>query len=118
MTTKFTKSEIFTVYNQLKSLARKDGDAKKIDRLNKALGILMSNSYYDGDKSTYSPSAESCGCKDWEFHYAARRAYTGPCKHMLAELMISMILERREAHNVTAKPVVEAPKFQHKYVLF
>ncbi len=117
MTTKFTKSEIFVAYNQLKAIAKRDGDTKKIDRLNKALGILMSNNYY-ADKEAYSPSIGSCGCKDWEFNYSKKRAYTGPCKHMLAELMIQMILDRREAHNVTAKLVIDAPKFQHKYVMF
>lgn len=115
---KFTKSEIFSIYNKLKSLARKDGDLKKIDRLNKALGILMSNSYYSGDKKNYSPTSFTCGCKDWEFHHAARRGYTGPCKHMLTETMIEMIMERRETHNVSAKPAEIVASFKHKYILF
>jgi hypothetical protein len=95
-----TKSEVFTVYNKARAAARKAGDLKKIERLNKALGILLSKSYYQDEKAAYSPTFYTCGCKDWQFKNAARRAYTGPCKHMLAELLMLDILARRDAHTL------------------
>jgi len=96
-----TKSEIFTAYNKLRAAARKAGDVKRIERLNKALGILQSKDYYQGERAEYDPCLYSCGCKDWEFKNAKRRAYTGPCKHMLAEELLTMIAERRAEHEVT-----------------
>lgn len=101
-TTRPTKSELFTAYNRLRAAARKAGDTKKVERLNKALGILQSKEYYQGERAEYDPCLYSCGCKDWEFRNAKRRAYTGPCKHMLAEEMLVAIAERRAAHDVTA----------------
>lgn len=101
-TTRPTKSEIFTAYNIARAQARREHDSKKIERLNKALGILMSKSYYDSEKAEYQPSHFTCGCKDWEFRHSAKRAYNGPCKHMLAESLILSIAERREAHQVPA----------------
>lgn len=95
-----TKSEIFTAYNILKAAMKKQGDTKAIERLNKALGILQSKAYYMGGKNEYQPTTFDCGCKDWEFRYARKRGYTGPCKHMLAEIMFDMIVTRREAHKV------------------
>ena len=85
MNNNITKSEIFTAYNKARSQARKAGDMKLIDRLNKALGILQSKAYYAGDRVLYIPTVTGCGCKDWEFRHAAKRGYAGPCKHMLAE---------------------------------
>jgi hypothetical protein len=93
-----TKSEIFTAYNKARAVARRAGDTKQIDRLNKALGILLSKSYYGAEKAEYQPTHYTCGCKDWQFKYARRRAYTGPCKHMLAEALLMDIQDRREAH--------------------
>ena len=78
-------SQLFTAYNKAKASARRSGETKLVDRLNKALGILMSRGYYSGEKATYQPSTFSCGCQDWKFRNAARRQYTGACKHMLAE---------------------------------
>lgn len=93
-----TKSEIFTAYNKARALARRAGDTKKIERLNKALGILLSADYYTGEKAEYQSTYFSCGCKDWQYRHAARRAYHGPCKHMLAAALLLDILARREDH--------------------
>ncbi len=98
-----TKSEIFTAYNHARAAARKAGnDPKQIERLNKALGILLSKSYYQGERAEYEPSIMGCGCKDWQYKHAARRAYRGPCKHMEAERMLVAIQERRAAHTLPA----------------
>lgn len=96
-TTRYTKSEIFKVYNFYKAVARRmDNAPKAIQRLNKALGILQSNDYYQAEKAAYAPTSHNCSCKDWEFRFAHKRAYTGACKHMLAEIMIENIeLDRR-----------------------
>lgn len=97
MNASITKSELFTAYNKARTAARRQGDNKLIDRLNKALGILQSKDYYAGDRLAYIPTVSACGCKDWEYRHAAKRAYTGPCKHMIAEQMIYAI--------ITARPV-------------
>jgi len=101
-TTRPTKSEIFTAYNKARAIARRAGDVKQIERLNKALGILLSKSYYQDEKAAYAPTYFTCGCKDWQYHRAARRAYTGPCKHMLAENLLAYIEARRHAHTLPA----------------
>lgn len=98
-----TKSEIFTAYNHARAAVRKAGnDPKQVERLNKALGILLSKSYYEGEKAEYAPSIMGCGCKDWQYKHAARRAYHGPCKHMEAERMLLAIQERRVDHTLPA----------------
>ncbi len=99
--THLTKSEIFTAYNKMRAAARRDGNVKQIERLNQALGILLSKEYYSGSRVAYIPTAHSCGCKDWEFRFAAKRAYVGGCKHMLAESMMQSALALRAAHDVT-----------------
>ncbi|MBI5955148.1 MAG: hypothetical protein HY865_26120 [Chloroflexi bacterium] len=99
--TLLTKSEIFTVYNQMRAAARREGNTKQIERLNKALGILLSKEYYAGERLAYIPTKDSCGCKDWEFRFSSKRAYTGGCKHMLAEVMMQSALALRAAHEVT-----------------
>ena len=81
-------SQIFKAYNQARTHARRGGDLKRIERINKALGILLSSNYYQNEKENYQPSTSSCTCKDWEFRHAAKRQYTGGCKHMLAESML------------------------------
>jgi hypothetical protein len=96
-----TKSEIFTAYNKMRAAARRAGNVKQIERLNKALGILLSNEYYAGERLAYIPTAHSCGCRDWEFRLSAKRQYTGGCKHMLAESMMQDALALRVAHDVT-----------------
>lgn len=101
-TTTFTKSELFTAYNKMRAAMRRAGDVKGLERLNKALGILQSKAYYQGERGEYLPTLASCGCKDWEYRNAKRRAYTGACKHMLAESLLLMIVENRRAHEVTS----------------
>ncbi len=91
-----TKSELFTTYNKARAAARKTGDLKTIDRLNKALGILQSKNYYTGERALYIPTLTGCGCKDWEYRHSAKRAYAGPCKHMLAEVLATAIEASRE----------------------
>lgn len=91
-----TKSELFTAYNKARAAARRDGDTKRIQRLNKALGILQSKAYYTDDKAAYIPTLTACGCKDWQYRHAKNRAYTGPCKHMLAEALQAEALEARD----------------------
>jgi len=93
-----TKSEIFTAYNKAKAAARREGDTKKIQRLNKALGILLSSAYYTGEKADYAPSINSCGCKDFQYRHAARRDYHGVCKHIEAERLLLAIYARRADH--------------------
>lgn len=100
-TTRPTKFEIFTQYNKLRAAARKAGDVKQIERLNKVLGILQSKDYYQAEKQDYQPDESGCSCKDWEFRYAKKRAYAGPCKHMLAAQMTAAILANRHAHEIT-----------------
>jgi hypothetical protein len=99
--TRLTKSEFFSVYNQMRSAARREGNTKQIERLNKALGILLSKEYYAGERLAYIPTVDSCGCRDWEFRYSSKRAYAGACKHMLAEVMMRSALALRAAHEVT-----------------
>ncbi len=96
-----TKSEIFTIYNQMRAAARREGDTKKVERLNKALGILQTRAYYTDERADYAPSAQYCGCKDWEFRFAHKRAYAGPCKHILAEQMVEAIIARRQEHEIS-----------------
>jgi hypothetical protein len=99
--THLTKSEIFTVYNRMRAAARREGNLKLIERLNKAVGILLSKEYYAGERLAYIPTVDSCGCKDWEFRHSSKRAYVGGCKHMLAESMMQAVFELRAAHDVT-----------------
>lgn len=98
MNNSITKSELFTAYNKARNAARRAGDLKLIERLNKALGILQSKAYYAGDRVLYIPTLTACGCKDWEYRNAVKRAYTGPCKHMIAEILTAEIMQAR---NVT-----------------
>ena len=93
-------SNLFTAYNKAKTNARRLGEPKLIDRLNKALGILMSLDYYHGERSIYQPSTFSCGCKDWQFRNAARRQYTGACKHMLAENLLIDVTSTEGAYSI------------------
>ena len=97
-----TRSEIFTAYNKARAVARRAGDTKQIERLNKALGILLSKAYYTAEKAEYNPTHFTCGCKDWQYHRAVRRAYTGPCKHMLAESLLLDIFRNRADHILPA----------------
>ncbi len=98
----FSKSELFTAYNKARAELRRAGDVKGIERLNKALGILQSKAYYLGERAEYQPAPETCGCKDWEYHNAKNRKYTGPCKHMLAEALLVAMVERRSEYEITA----------------
>lgn len=100
-----TKSEIFTAYNLARHAARKAGDSKRIERLNKALGILLSANYYTGEKAEYQPTTNSCNCNDMKYRHAARRAYTGVCKHVEVERLLLAIHARRASHLFIVSPV-------------
>lgn len=102
-----TRSEIFTAYNIARAAARKAGNTKRIERLNKALGILLSADYYTGEKADYQPTYYSCGCKDWQYRHARRRDYHGACKHMEAAGLFLDIVARRVAHLVFIPAFVE-----------
>lgn len=93
-----TKSEIFSAYNKARAQARKAGEIKRIERLNKALGILLSKDYYSGEKAGYQPTTHSCGCKDFQYRHAARRDYHGVCKHVEAERLLLAIHAARTDH--------------------
>lgn len=86
------KRKLFIVFNRAIAKARRAGNAVKLlERLRKALGILQYKEYYVAEKELYVPTVSSCGCKDWEFHLSPKRAYTGPCKHMIAEILLERI---------------------------
>jgi len=74
-----TKSEIFTINNYMCVASMRDGDIKKVERLNKAPGILQSKAHYIGERTGYYPSIQSSKCKDWVFRNAHKHAYTEPC---------------------------------------
>lgn len=93
-----TKSEIFTAYNKARAQARKAGELKRVERLNKALGILLSSNYYTGEKADYAPTTHSCGCNDMKYRHAARRGYVGVCKHAEAERLLLAIHAARADH--------------------
>lgn len=97
-----TRSELFRAYNRMRAIVRKSGDVKALERLNKALGILQSKDYYAaGEQALYAPSANSCGCKDWQYRTAKKRATLAPCKHVFAEMLVKMILAEREEYNIS-----------------
>lgn len=88
------QQRLFIVYNRAKwKTIKSDYQAKEklINRLNKAFRILQSKDYYQDEKALYNPSTISCGCKDYEFRHATKRAYDGPCGHMIAERLIVMM---------------------------
>lgn len=86
------QQKLFIVFNQAKAKAKKSTDASKImQRLNKALGILQSKEYYVAEKAKYQPTYFTCNCDDWKYHNAARRGYTGHCKHMMSVILMERI---------------------------
>jgi len=99
--TRSDRSALFTAYNLARAAARKAGDLKKIERLNKALGIMQSKAYYEKERAEYQPTQTTCNCKDWHFNYARKRAYSGPCKHMLSEALALNVQVSRQVYNVT-----------------
>lgn len=96
---RMTKYHIFIRFNKARWAVKKsnrDDKIKMLQRLYKALGILQHKDYYQAERAAYEPTRYSCKCKDWEFKHSKKRAYTGPCKHMLAEAMLDMKLEYRQ----------------------
>lgn len=97
-----TRSELFTAYNRLKWAAKRAGNQKLIDRLNKALGILQSKDYYQDEpnhpRTSYQPTTADCGCKDWEWRYSWKRAYIGACKHILSQWLLELGHDYRDQH--------------------
>jgi hypothetical protein len=83
------KQKLFIVFNRARQTCKqqqREDEKQILDRLYKALGILQHHDYYEAEKALYNPNRSTCNCRDWEFHNAARRKYTGPCKHMTAEI--------------------------------
>ena len=88
------KQKLFIAFNRSMNKAKKQNiyPADKLtERIKKAFSILQSLDYYKEEKQTYRPTAHFCGCKDWEFHNSSKRGYNGPCKHMIAETLLSRI---------------------------
>jgi len=95
------KSHLFSVYNRLKWEAKRSGNEKMVQRLNKALGICQSKNYYaQPDRDYYIPTRQSCGCYDWIFRYRVARAYTGACKHMLACTLEYLVRNYAQTHTL------------------
>lgn len=116
-THKPTKSEIFTVYNKMRAALRKAGNEKALCRLNKALGILQSKDYFNQfERESYNPTADSCGCKDWQYRFSKRRKYTGACKHMLASQMMAMIEARRREHEITEWLKIQTKEYSTTFI--
>ena len=82
------KSAVLTKYNQMKRVSRLFPALVNVDRLNRALGIAMSQKAQAEDYREYHPTTCTCGCKDWEYRDAPRRKYTGACKHQLAAQLL------------------------------
>jgi hypothetical protein len=101
VTVKINRSQLFTRYNHLRAIARKNPTQVSEHRLNKALGIAQSKAYYVGERAEYHPTGCECGCKDFFYQNAGHRNtrrdtagmqvehYDGACKHNLAEVMIA-----------------------------
>lgn len=90
------QSKLFIVFNRSMSRARKQEQYpvdKLLERIKKAFSILQSLDYYQAERQEYRPTTATCNCKDWEFHLAHKRAYAGPCKHMIAETLLLRIQE-------------------------
>jgi hypothetical protein len=83
-------SKLFSEYNRLKAFARKNPQMIDEVRLNRALGIMQSKTYWEAMMAEYQPTIEECSCKDEVFHNRQHRLdkgrgkYVGPCKHRIA----------------------------------
>ena len=76
------KSRVFTAYNKMRALFRRNGwDVKYVNR---ALGLALSYNKLAEKMLRYNTDYHHCDCKDWEFHYRKVRKGTWPCKHMIA----------------------------------
>lgn len=90
------KSILFTLYNRLKKLNK--AEPKAVMRLNKALGICQRglNRYLiEHDHTVYfdhETHSMVCTCEDFKFRNSTKRAYQGPCKHLIASKMAMHIL--------------------------
>jgi len=97
-----TKSEIFRWYNKAKAFARKNPhlvDPKRVDR---ALGILQTKGDYF-EIHPWSASGTRCDCPDSLY----RRVV---CKHSIALLIESQILQERREHEIT--PLISREKVE------
>lgn len=90
------RKRLFITFNQSMKHVRKQTIFpvdKLRERVKKAFSILQTIEYYIEEKAAYQPTEHSCNCKDWEFHNASKRAYTGPCKHMIAETFYKRMMQ-------------------------
>jgi hypothetical protein len=84
-------SSIISVYNWAKRVAR----AGMIDeqRLNRALGIVLSNDYHTGDdvnwRAAYGTTTRFCDCPDSKVRKAI-------CKHRLAAMIEQRVREMQD----------------------
>lgn len=72
------RSLLFTVFNKVRAIARRNPSLYDEKRVNKALGILQSKDYY-ADKD-YFTTTKSCTCPD----HMIRQVN---CKHIIAAQM-------------------------------
>lgn len=86
------RQKLFIVFNRAMKKAKQSPDYLKIkQRLCKALGILQHHDYYVAEKAQYQPTYYTCNCDDWKYHLSAKRQYKGPCKHMMAEILLERV---------------------------
>lgn len=99
----YTKSELFSVYNKYRAMARRYGWDMK--RVNRAFGILLSKKRFEEKMKEYQTQLDDphhvpfCGCSDFKYRIGPH-VHDAPhtwCKHQFALEMYFMILERRTA---------------------
>jgi hypothetical protein len=74
------KSQLFTTYNGLRTLARNRVLSTSVDRVDRALGIVQA-----GAEGRYETTLTSCSCPDHRFRGRV-------CKHMLSLALTSGVL--------------------------
>ena len=88
-----TKSEIFRWYNKAKAFARKNPQLVDPKRVDRALGILQTKGNYF-EAHPWNASVTHCDCPDTLY----RRVV---CKHSVAMMILSRILQERWDHEIT-----------------
>ena len=87
---KATRSEIFSIYNKMRSLVR--SGIFEAGRLNRALGLMISQSItgsHVGDE--YVATRSTCTCPDSTYRHSK-------CKHMIAVNMLYSIHTARQSN--------------------
>lgn len=110
---KINMSEMMQAYNMAMRYAKANPTLMDPERVNRALGLLMKK-----EVNEHRSSKNACDCKDWENRDNPRRTvkvngekvqYSGPCKHMIAEMILIKVNKLRKEHEVTelVKPTVK-----------